>query len=303
MNPRTKLIMLPATLIILSAVAWAAIGTVNVAGAQKNTLIARAHKGELAPSFDKPIFILVLGGDARAGNPTHPRTDSIHILAINPTTMSASIVGIPRDSYVDIPGHGKAKINEAGHDGGPQLAVQTVERLSGCRFNYYMLTNFQGFAKLVSDFGGITIRVRKPMYEACCSHVNLSAGVHRVKGGQALAFARDRHTVANGDFTRSENQGLLMIGALDTARKDYKGDVATPLRALASLLRSVNLNIPLGEALRLGMFAMRLDPKHVTNVVVKGQIGTAGKASIVKITSQGLHQLFDVCRDAILGNG
>jgi LCP family protein required for cell wall assembly len=288
---------------VAAALLWTSVGSIRIATAQEGKIVVqKAHKGSFGPSFSKPIFILTLGGDARSGNPDHVRTDSIHIVAIDPVNMKASILGIPRDSYVDIPGRGKHKINEAAYDGGPQLAVQTVENLSGCTFDYSTLTSFEDFRRLVDEFGGITLDVPRSMHETCCSRVNLNKGVQHVEGDQALAFARDRHTVPRGDFDRSLDQGLLMIAALAEARKDYTGDPGTALRNLAVLRRHLILNIPLTESIKLGLLALRLKPENVTNQVLDGANGKAGAASIVQITQTGKNQLVDICSDGQLGS-
>src|SRR5437660_12915395 len=85
---RRRLLIFPAAG-LAAAILWTTFGTFTTAsGQQKSTVIARAHSGEQAPSFTKPIFLLMVGTDARNGNPTAgARTDAIHIVAIDPTTM------------------------------------------------------------------------------------------------------------------------------------------------------------------------------------------------------------------------
>lgn len=301
MNPRGRLLSLLA-LGAAAAIAWTSLGVFDVAaGKDRPVLIARAHEGERAPSYSKPIFLLTLGGDARNGNPTHVRMDSIHIVAIDPVSMTASIVGIPRDSWVDLPGRGKDKINSAGYFGGPELMIKAVEKLSNCSFDYYTLTSFRNFTTLVDQFGGITLNVPRRMYEKGSSHINLFPGVQRLDGKQALAWSRNRHQRPRGDFDRSEAQGQLMVAALAEAQKDYGDDAGTSLRNLATLRKNLNLNIPLDEGLKLGLFALRIKPENVRNIVLDGGTGTSsGGASIVEITQKGLNQLQDVCTDGVL---
>lgn len=100
-------------------------------------------------------FVLVLGSDARSGNPEKARSDSIHILALDPKTRSGTILGIPRDSYVDIPGHGKRKINEALHIGGAALAVRTIREVTGLPVQYFIPTAFEGIRSIVERSGGV----------------------------------------------------------------------------------------------------------------------------------------------------
>jgi LCP family protein required for cell wall assembly len=302
MTARRKLLVFPAAGLV-AAVLWTALGSfTSASGQEQKTIIARAHVSEHSPNYSQPIFILMMGGDARQGNPTDVRTDAIHIVAIDPVTLHASILGIPRDSYVTIPGFGTAKINEAEHDGGPDLAIQTVENLTKCHFNYYTLTSFQNFSKIVDEFGGIDFTVtEKGLHESCCSKINLNPGHYHFTGTQALSFARDRHTRPAGDFDRSLAQGKLIVAALAQQRLNMKKDPGTMLRALGAMYRNLKLNIPITEAIKLGLLALKIKPANVTNDVMKGGIGSAGGASIVTVTAAARNQFVDICSDGQLG--
>jgi LCP family protein required for cell wall assembly len=297
MSKRTRSILVLAALFALTATVWSTFGGFTVASAQKTGVISRAHRGERSPTFDETLYLLMLGGDARTGNPQRARTDAIQILAVNPKTLRASILGIPRDSFVNIPGQGQRKINEATFHGGPELMIKTVENISGCRFDYYTMVNFQGFVRAIDAFGGVSVDVERRMFESCCSKINLFPGVQTLNGTKALAYARNRHVGRpRGDFDRSVAQGTLMVGALTKAREDYKKDVSTPLRALAALRRNIAMNISIAEAFKLGMLAMRIDPKNVHHDVVDGAPAAGpGGQSIVEISSRGKAQLLDIC--------
>jgi LCP family protein required for cell wall assembly len=289
---------------IVAALLWTSVGSVHGASSQeKPARIARAHEGSRTPSFEEPIFLLLLGGDALRGNPERVRMDSIHILGIDPVSRRATLIGIPRDSFVEIPGRGSGKITSAGSAGGPELMIRTVERLSGCRFDYYMLTSFQGFVRLVNEFGGINFDVPYRLFEKKRSRVDLSAGPQLLLGREALGWARNRYDARRprGDFDRSFAQGQLIIAALAEARADYAESAGTALRALGALRRNLRMNIPLDEALRLGLMALRIPPENVTNIVVDGAAASNGGASIVKISQTGRNQLADACADALPG--
>ncbi|MGZ4119928.1 MAG: LCP family protein [Actinomycetota bacterium] len=302
MSSRRKLLLFPAAG-LAAALLWTAVGSFTAASGQTQPIvITRAHTGEHAPAYKQPIFILMLGGDLRRGNNEHTRTDSIHILAIDPVTLHASILGIPRDSYVNIPGHGLDKINDANEFGGPALAIQTVEALTGCHFSYYTLTSFVNFALLVDQFGGIDMKVTESLHENCCSHANFNPGTYHFTGAQALAFARNRHNRPRGDFDRSLAQGKLIIAALAQQQKNNRGDPGTMLRALGAMYRNLKLNIPVTEALKLGLLAIKIKPANVTNDVMDGGIGSAGGASIVTVTPAARNQFVDICSDGQLSS-
>ncbi len=303
MSSRRKLLMFPIAGLV-AALLWTTLGSFTSASGQTNkTIIARAHAGEFAPNYTRPIFILMLGGDARSGNPLNARSDSIHIVAIVPGTLHASILGIPRDSYVSIPGHGQNKINSAMFFGGPQLTVQTVEQLTGCHFDYYTLTSFQGFVNAVNDFGGVTMRVTENTPPDHYSHYNFAPGVtYHMNGGSALAFARNRHTRPRGDFDRSLAQGKLIAAALAQQQTNSRKDPGTLLRAMGAMYRNLKLDIPVTEALKLGLFVLKIKPANVTNEVMTGGIGSAGGASIVTVPQAARNQFVDICSDGQLGS-
>jgi len=303
-SARRKLLLFPACGLV-AALVWTTVGSFTTASGQTQpTVIARAHAGDHGPTYTQPIFILMLGGDLRQGNSPHTRTDSIHIVAIDPRTLHASILGIPRDSYVPIPGHGSSKINDAGEFGGPQLTIATVENLTKCRFSYYTLTSFTNFRRVVDEFGGITFKVTDNLAPDHFSKYNFHPGVYHFDGADALAYARNRHTRPAGDFDRSFAQGQLIIAALAQQQANSKKDPGTILRALGAIYRNIRLNIPIGEALKLGLLSLKISPKNVTNAVMKGGLGTGpGGSSIVTVTPQARNQFVDLCSDGQLGNG
>ncbi|HEY8117349.1 MAG TPA: LCP family protein, partial [Actinomycetota bacterium] len=120
-----------------------------------------AH-AEYVPVLDgsKPIHVLVIGSDARPDQAVESqRADSLHIRSINPAEHRAAIVGIPRDSYVEIPDHGQNKINTALFYGGPDLVVRTVEQLTGLKMDYWTMTGFATFEHMVDDVDGLVVDV------------------------------------------------------------------------------------------------------------------------------------------------
>ncbi len=154
-----------AALVAILLVTWVA-GTVlgtsprtAPAGAAPFFQLQQAHAGYV-PTLDgsKPIFILVLGSDARPGEEiAGQRADSIHLVSINPAKAKATIIGFPRDSWVSIPGYGTNKINATMTAGGPSLVVDAVESLMGVTIDYWALTWFEGFQAMINDIGGLTV--------------------------------------------------------------------------------------------------------------------------------------------------
>lgn len=232
------------------------------------------------PIKDGLVFVLIVGSDARPGENLHKaRTDSLHVVAIDPATRSGTIVGIPRDTYVDIPGRGEAKINTAMGLGGPSLMMQTVRNFTQLPIEYYVLTGFQGFSEMVDELGGVDVYVPRNMNDKY-SGARFEQGYHHFNGEQALAFSRDRHT-AYGDFTRSENQGRLMLATLAKMRSEVDDDAGLR-RWLSVLAAHAELDVPMSELESLAALVRRIDPAWLNNVVMPGKIGTApGGQSVV----------------------
>ncbi len=245
-------------------------------------------------------YILVIGSDARPNEDVRrTRADSIHLLAINPTSRQGTLVGFPRDSYVDIPGRGKDKINNALALGGPDLLAETVRRVTKLPVDFYVLTGFEGLKMIVDELGGVDVNVTRRMNDKA-SGALFEPGWHRFNGAEALAFSRNRNDVAAGDFSRSEHQGLVMLSALAKMRAEV-GDDQGVARWTAILMRRAELNLPMSRLPQLGALARRLDPNRLTNVVAAGRVGMAGRASVVFLTD-GARRLFDDLRpDGVIG--
>lgn len=241
-------------------------------------------------------FVLILGSDVRSGDPIQGRSDSIHVLALDPKARRGTVMGIPRDSYVDIPGEGRQKINEALRRGGPELAVRTVRNLTGMPITYYVVAAFDGFRTMVDALGGLDGFVPYDMNDSA-SGAFFQTGWHRMDGGKALAFSRNRHIPA-GDFARSENQGRLMIDGLKKLRAETgnQSDVEGWVRILA---RHTRVNMSFGELVRLAVLARVTAASNVRNLVTPGRTGSAGGASVVFLTDQAYEMFRDVGQEAI----
>jgi LCP family protein required for cell wall assembly len=277
-------------LLVTLAVAWVAGSSIGAtqpvrrAAAAPLFQIEQAH-AEYVPVLDgsKPIFVLVIGSDARPDEEaTSTRADSLHIVAINPAKHKATIVGIPRDSYVNIPGHGSNKINAALFYGGPELVVKTVEELTGLRMDYWALTGFQTFQQMVNGIDGLVVDVPFAMNDTA-SGAFFEPGIQRLDGENALAFARNRHGLPSGDFGRSENQGLLLVSALHQMKKEFNKDPGTMLTWIASFMRRATTALTLDEVVDLAFTGTAIDPEKVVNVVVTGGVGMVGNMSVVNL--------------------
>ena len=168
--------------------------------------------------------VLVLGSDQRTGSHHEPgattsgpsRSDVM--MLIRTGGGHAARLSIPRDTVVDIPGHGMQKINAAYAFGGAPLAIETVKRFLGVPINHVVEMNFDNFPQLVDSMGGVDVKTG-----CVVSFINggfrnggytlrLKAGTHHLSGTQALALARTRHNACHpneSDLTRAIRQQAL----------------------------------------------------------------------------------------------
>jgi LCP family protein required for cell wall assembly len=213
--------------------AWLAVSAVLF------MLSAQIQRGSLADEVGSQLdpgpypltganTILVLGSDARTKGLAEPgsggpsRSDSIMLLRIGGGANAS--LSIPRDTVVDIPGHGRSKINAAYAFGGPALATQTVKDWLGIEVNHVVEVSFENFPQLVDALGGVT-------YKGGCVHseinggrrnggttLRLKRGETELDGRQALALARTRKNLCNpseNDLTRAKRQQQLVAAMKD----------------------------------------------------------------------------------------
>lgn len=259
--------------------------------------IHKVDEAHFSGAPDAPVFILAVGNDGRPGE-TITRGDALHLIGINPAQGKATMINIPRDSYVDIPGHGRDKINSAHTFGGPDLQAKAVGNLVGVPVSYVVSTNFEGFTAMVNEMGGVDVDVPLDMNDSFSGAV-FSKGVHHMDGDDALAFSRNRH-VGNGDFTRTEDQGILILAALAKLRGEHPS-AADTLRYMAVLERHARFDgLGLVDLYRLGRLALSLDPQNVRNVTMPGEAGTAGSASVVYVGASAPSLFADFADDGLL---
>ncbi|UGT65023.1 LCP family protein [Nocardia asteroides] len=170
---------------------------------------------------------LLVGSDSRAGLSAEQeqdlatggevgseRTDTIILVHI-PKSGQATLVSLPRDSYVSIPGQGRDKLNASFAFGGPPLLVQTVEGATGLHIDHYAQIGFGGFAAVVDTLGGIDVCLDAPISDPLAG-IDLPAGCQTLDGPQSLGFVRSRAT-ALADIDRMNNQRKFMAALLKKA--------------------------------------------------------------------------------------
>jgi LCP family protein required for cell wall assembly len=222
----------------------------------------RLDAGTSGTPSSGPVNILVVGIDTRGGL-THRQEVQLHVGSLaddpgaNTDTMmlvhipanheSVQVVSLPRDSWVNIPGHGMNKINAAYALGGPALMVSTVEQATGLDINDYVEVDFLGFVNVINALGGVNVCLPYAVDDSD-SGLHLSAGPHHVDGVTALEFARDRHSFATSDLARISDQQQLLSSAFTEATQS--GVLANPVR-LHEVLASVTASVRVDQGFNL----------------------------------------------------
>jgi LCP family protein required for cell wall assembly len=172
------------------------------------------------------VTVLMMGLDYRdwVAGESAPRSDTMMLVTLDPITLQAGMLSIPRDLWVEIPGFGYNRINTAymlGEaynlpGGGPALAMQTVEDLIGVPIQYFAVVDFQTFERFVDEIGGIDVLVRKRIKISPIGRLShwLEAKPYHLDGPDALAYARVRKN-AGGDFGRAERQQQVIMAIMD----------------------------------------------------------------------------------------
>lgn len=167
----------------------------------------RPEPVEPQPGVDNaPINFVLLGSDARAED-FSGRSDSLMVAHLSGDREHLYLISFPRDLWVEIPGHGKGKINWAYSYGGAALTVQTLEQLTGTRMNHTVAIDFEGFIKLTESVGGVT--VYNP-WASGTGDYTFPEGEITISGEEALVYVRERKNLPNGDLDRAHRQRTVV---------------------------------------------------------------------------------------------
>jgi len=263
-------------------------------------------KVQTAQAVDHPrdvVWVLCLGSDARPGQRlTGTRADAIQLVGLNLRTGAGTMIGIPRDSYVAIRGHGRNKINASMFFGGPQLMADSVGRMVGVRPDYVFTTGFLGFRGMVRAIGGVTV-YSKFSFSDPIRPQGYHRGVNKLNPFQALIFGRVRHPLPRGDFDRSANQQELLRSILRKvrAREQQPGFME---RGVLASVKNMNTDLAPSELYRLAQAVTAIKPGKLKGCVVQGPTGNAGGASVVFASEAQARRLGnDARKDGTLNHG
>jgi LCP family protein required for cell wall assembly len=242
--------------------------------------LVEVHTARAVDHPDTVVWILCLGSDARPGQQlTGTRADAIQLVGLNLRTGAGTIIGVPRDSYVEIAGHGRNKINASMMYGGPQLMADSVGRLVGVRPDYVFTTGFLGFRGMVRAIGGVTV-ISKFSFADPVRPQGYHKGRNVLNPFQALIFGRVRHPLPNGDFDRSGNQQVLLRSILRKVRA-HQSTPGYMERGVLAAMKNMDTTLSPAQLYRLAQAVTDVDPRKLRGCVIQGPTGYAGAASVV----------------------
>lgn len=249
----------------------------------------------------RPVNVLVLGVDkvldAPEGSPEsfRGRTDTILLTRFNPEDKTITVLSIPRDSRVEIPGYGIDKINAANVYGDVRLTVEVVSQtLNYTPVDRYIRLGPGAFRALVDLVGGVEVNVPQRMYYTDRTqnlYIDLHPGLQTLNGEQAEGFVRFRYDDL-GDIGRTQRQQML-IKALQ--KKLASPMMLTRLPQLYEVLQQhVDTDLTFGELMAIAQFSLRTDPENLRLILLPGHFSGDGyDASYWLLDHEGIERIVD----------
>jgi len=250
---------------------------------------------------DDPFYALVVGVDSRQEG-ERSRADTIIVGRIDPKQRSAVLLSIPRDTYVEIPGHGKTKINAATAYGGAALAIETVKEFTGLPISHYIEIDFAGFREIVDALGGVTVHVPERINDMeAAGYVKsasvIEAGEQRLDGAKALTFVRSRN-FPTGDLQRIENQQTFLRALLN---ESFKPANALRLPSLANAVaEQVMTDMSVVELAGLANQMRGMEGSALQTVTMPGSPERIGNGSFIVADDEAFAVLLEQIRSGQL---
>jgi LCP family protein required for cell wall assembly len=265
-------------------------------------------KIDTLPEANAPAIALVIGSDHRYTDGAAPaRSDTLMLVRLDPRTHLISLLSLPRDLWVPIPGFGDDKINAAYSDGGPKLTLETVKEVTGLHVNYLIGVNFHSFISLVNNLGGVYIPVDEAYIHTQAANqalppgerwsvINILPGYQLLNGANALAFSRFRHT--DSDFYRNARQQTFLHAFEQKVSDRFHGISLTDLGTIKAIIDTISGNVDIAGAHGgIGIQTMikyatlaYASRGHLVSSRLQAGTGMIGAASVVETTPEAMTQ-------------
>jgi len=247
---------------------------------------------EAIPTFNKKHFtVLLIGVDQRPSEKSISNTDTLLVADVNTIDGQITLLSIPRDTQVMIPGYGKEKINAAARLGkGLKTTKALVEEITGQPIDGYVLTNFIGFKTIIDTLGGITLNVEKDMYYVTGDKedgiINLKKGTQRLNGTQALQYARFRQD-ALADISRTSRQQAV-LKAMGKEFLQVKTLPKLPV-LISQITKCTETDLSAGELWSMANILLRFKNPNITSQTLPGNFLIEDDISYWKVDQSKSH--------------
>ncbi|GHB08280.1 LytR family transcriptional regulator [Streptomyces thermoviolaceus subsp. thermoviolaceus] len=323
---RPRWVMRAATTLSVVVLASAGIGHAVVSSLDAGIMRVDPFRDmKNRPPTGHGMNVLLVGTDGRdgltaqerrryrlGGEPCHC-TDTMMIVHLSADRERASVVSLPRDTYVQLPAStdprtGRlrpphaVKLNAAYAEGGPALTVRTVESLTHLKIDHYLEVDFTTFMRTVDVLGGVRLCTTEPLKDSYTG-LDLPAGTHTLGGGQALQYVRSRHLDAVGDLGRMQRQQRFLAALIDRATSSRV--LLNPIKfrdVTRAVLGSVRAdrNFHTDELLDLGRAMRNFSPassEFTTVPIARASYPVPGLGSTVQWDEGKAQQLFRKLRE------
>lgn len=266
--------------VVLVALVGVALGATTFVISRMNSHIVGTDGEPFPePQGTERVNILLMGLDAKVDPATgkimqttdfsNRRSDVMMLISADPVTKKVAVISIPRDSRVQIPGHGLDKINSAHARGGPALAMETVEQFLGIPVHYYVRTSFDGVIRFYDLIGGVQYTVEKDMKhedETASLAINLKAGNQLMDGNKALQYLRYRSD--SSDIVRISRQQKFIRATV--AQTLSLGNALRLPGIVMEMTKYIDTNLDAGDILRYANLAVGISDQSLEMATIPG---------------------------------
>ncbi|MCX6384726.1 MAG: LCP family protein [Actinobacteria bacterium] len=230
---------------------------------------------------DNSADYLFLGIDERENQDKFQgRTDTIILYHLGSNGVDA-LISLPRDTLVELKGHGTNKINAAYEFGGADMISDEIYKLTDIGVDKIMLVNFAGFKKIIDALGGVNITITEPLHDPM-SGSDFNPGTYNFNGEQALAFARNRET-AKGDFDRMDRQKYLLS---EVFRQKANFSIILKIPSIIRILKEeTKSNFSTWDYLKIGLGLIK-NKNSLKLLTLPGKTKTINKISYVLVNDK-----------------
>lgn len=241
-----------------------------------------------SPESPSAMNLLVIGSDRRPNEEgSYGLSDTIILVHIDPDNDYLSVLSLPRDLRVDVPGYGKEKINAAYSFGGAGLSIETIQLVTGVDIDHYMEVGFEAFKDTTDALGGVYVEVDRRYYyqDPLWEQIDLQPGYQLMGGADALDYVRFRHD-RNMDFGRMERQQRFLSELREQAM-GWNLPLKLP-RLVSALFSNIATDLVADDFIKLAWWLVGLDGSRIRQLTFVGDTATIAGASYVLLDEEAL---------------